>query len=251
MENKFLKQYNQIVNTWKNKEIHTSQELEAALIGYIVNFAYNSGKIENQNITYYDTREIFNNDRVISYTGDIKTLFEIRNSKDANQYIMYAFDNKFDVDIDFIKKIQYELTKNTYDSRRYSIGERPGEFKKHEYITGKHDIGASSEDVVEELSELINEIQDTKITGENILTVAAYFHTKFENIHPFADGNGRTGRLLTNYLFIKNNHLPLIFQEKYKKLYYNCLEKWDIEQDLQPMIKYLMFEISETWSKKR
>ena len=37
-------------------------------------------------------------------------------------------------------KLQYELMKNTYDDRRYSIGERPGEYKKHDYVTGGEEV---------------------------------------------------------------------------------------------------------------
>ena len=69
--------YEKAVMLWKSKNITNGDELSAALNGQSIAFAYHSGKIENENITYNDTREIFDRDGVTSYTGDLKTLFEL------------------------------------------------------------------------------------------------------------------------------------------------------------------------------
>ena len=73
-------------------KVRTAADLEAVLNGKIINFAYHSGKIENPIITFNDTREIFENDSVSSYTGDLRTLFEIRNAKDAIYLMLDHFD---------------------------------------------------------------------------------------------------------------------------------------------------------------
>ena len=181
--------YEKTVAIWKQKNISTDAELAEALNGHSIAFAYHSGKIENDNITYHDTREIFEHDGVTSYTGDLRTLFEIRNAKAANELFLTAFQERRELDEAFVKELQFFLTQSTYDTRRWQLGERPGEYKLHDYVNGKEEIGASAEDVPEEMSELLEELQD--IPDENALTAAAYFHAKFENIHPFADGNGR------------------------------------------------------------
>ena len=79
--------YADIVTEWQKKNILTAADLATALNGHAISFAYHSGKIENDNITYHDTHEIFDHDSVTSYTGDLKTLFEIRNSKDAYELL--------------------------------------------------------------------------------------------------------------------------------------------------------------------
>lgn len=100
--------------------------------------------------------------------------------------VVAAFGERMDFDQLFLRKLQYELTKNTYDDRRYSIGERPGEYKKHDYVTGREEVGALPEDVEIEMSELLSDLAETNLESpEHILTAAAYFHAKFENIHPF------------------------------------------------------------------
>ena len=149
--------YEKAVAIWKQKNISTDAELAEALNGHSIAFAYHSGKIENDNITYHDTREIFEHDGVTSYTGDLKTLFEIRNAKAANELFLTAFQERRVLDEAFVKELQFCLTQSTYDTRRWQLGERPGEYKHHDYVTGKDEIGASSEDVPEEIAELLEQ----------------------------------------------------------------------------------------------
>ena len=236
--------YEKAVRWWQSRKITTDAELAEALNGHSILFAYHSGKIENENITYHDTREIFEHDGVTSYTGDLRTLFEIRNAKDANELLLTAFSEKRPLDEELIKQFQRRLTLNTYDTRRYQLGERPGEYKRHDYVTGREEIGAAPEDVGEEMNELLTELQS--VEAKNALTAAAYFHVKFENIHPFADGNGRA----VNYLLLLLGHPPVIIHEEDRKEYYAALEAWDTEQDLDRMKEFLKEQTVKTWQKQ-
>lgn len=85
---------------------------------------------------------------------------------------------------------------------------------------------------------------------EQALTAAAYFHAKFENIHPFADGNGRTGRLLMNSLLLLWDHPPIIIHEEDRKDYYSALESFDTQQELAPLVDYLKKQTVKTWSSR-
>ena len=241
--------YEQILKWWKDKEIANSADLETALNGYLINFAYHSGKIENDNITFYDTREVFEHDGVTSYTGDLRTLFEINNAKEASLLVLDLFEEKKPIDETMVKQVQWQLTKGTYDPRRYKKGERPGEFKKHDYVTGQHEVGAAPKDVPIELNELLEDITDNG-DDKHALVIAAFFHAKFENIHPFSDGNGRTGRLLMNYLLVLHNHPPIVIHEEDRKQYYKALEAWDEKQELEPMKKFLKDQVVKTWEKQ-
>ena len=240
--------YESILDLWKKQNIKNANSLASVLSSYSVNFAYNSGKIENDEITYHDTREVFNKNGVTSYTGSTKTLFEIQNSKAAYERMLTAFDTKQTIDEEFLKEIQMTLTNGTYDERRYQIGERPGEYKHHDYVTGKNEVGASVDDVQEEVCELLDELKD--IDDKNALVAAAYFHAKFENIHPFSDGNGRVGRLLMNYILLIHNHPPITIYEEDRKNYYNALEKFDEELELNCLIDFLKSQLVKTWVKQ-
>ena len=200
---------------YKNKE-----ELETQLLDFKILFAYHSNKIENQNTDYHDTRDVFEKGKVSNYTGDLRTLFEIQNQKDCYYFLLDKIINKAPLSISLIKKIHYELAKGTYDFYRYDINqERPGEFKKHDYITGKYEVGSYPEDVESDLQELIDEINEYE--GEDVFTVASYLHACFENIHPFADANGR----------------------------YNCLEKFDVDSELQPLKDFIIRQQEKTWTR--
>ncbi len=240
--------YEKTLVWWKEKKIETDAQLAEVLNGHSIAFAYHSGKIENDKITYNDTREIFENDGVTAYTGDLRTLFEIRNAKLANELFLTSFGEKRRMDEALVKEFQKLLTMNTYDARRWQLGERPGEYKKHDYVTGREEIGAAPEDVQEEMAELMDELQD--LMQEDALTAAAYFHVKFENIHPFADGNGRTGRLAMNYLLVMLGHPPIVVHEEDRKEYYAALEAWDTKQDLKVMISFLRSQTVKTWRKR-
>ncbi len=228
---------------------NSQDELEILLKDFKVLFAYHSNKIENPNINYHDTREIFENGKIISYTGDLRTIYEISNQKDCFNLLIKDIVEKRPIDIDLIKKIHFELTKGTYDEKRYLINqERPGEFTKNHYIIGRNEVGTDPEYVEEELQTLLDEINGYE--GKDYLTVVSYFHAMFENIHPFSDGNGRVGRTLMNYYLLIHNIKPLIIYEEDKNLYYECLDKFDSQDDISSLREFIKYEQEKTWKKK-
>lgn len=242
--------YETIIENWYNN-VKSRKELIKYMENFQLIYSYNSGKMENPEITFDDTREIFENGKVVSYTGDLKTLYEIKNLKDCIDLMIKNIQTKRSVDIDLIKEFHCTLTKYTYDERRYIDNEeRPGEFKKHDYITGINEVGAPPEEVEQELLELAGEISGSFLL-EKALTAGAYFHLKFENIHPFADGNGRTGRALLNYFLMLNNHPPICIYNEDKKLYIDALRHYDTSGDIEPMILFLKTQIEKTWQKTR
>ena len=237
--------YQDIVGEWTAKDIASRSQLEAALADYRIRFAYHSGHIENPSITYHDTRDVFENGRVIGFTGDPRTLFEIQNLKECHEVILDAFAIRRCIDEGLVLEVHRTLTQGTYDERRWASGERPGTYKVGDYVVGAGDVGATTNEVHSEIELLLSEIDHAP--KRNPLTVAAYFHAVFENIHPFADGNGRCGRELTNYLLLLCNHPPIIIFEDDRLAYYGAMEAWDLERDLEPMKALLKVETVRTW----
>ena len=243
--------YTDVITYWQGLKIDSKEKLENVLDNFRILFAYNSGAIENSEITYHDTREIFENGKVISFTGNLRTIFEISNQKTCYEYLLDKIIKKEKISENLIKKVHELLTIGTYDERRYILnGERPGEYKKHDYVTGREEVGASASEVEKEIANLLNEVNSVNTNNaEDIIKIATYFHNKFENIHAFADGNGRVGRTLTNYILMTNNMPPLIVYDEDKKYYYAALEKYDKEDDIKSMIEFFKYEMEKTWKK--
>ena len=244
----YLEKYNRVVELWQSYKIASVDDLEKYLDSFRILFAFHSGKIENEEITYYDTREIFENGRVVNYTGSPRAVFEQQNQKSCYEVLKEKIVKKEFLDIELVKEIHKVLTSGTYDERRYIANkERPGEFKKHDYVTGIYEVGSAMENVEKDITELILEVNEYK--GKNVLKVATYLHARFEYIHPFTDGNGRVGRTLMNYYLMIHNHPPIIIYDDDKQLYYECLQKHDETEDLNSLYEFFKYETEKTWKK--
>lgn len=240
--------YENILTWWKKQKKETKNDLMVLLENFKVLFAYHSGNIENDAITLHDTREIFENGTVINYTGDLRTLFEIKNQKDCFQYLLDKIINKEELTIPFILELHRQLMKGCYDETRYQKGERAGTFKLHDYVTGDG-IGASPEDVENELQSLLEEVKGAE--GKDVMTIAAYLHLRFEEIHPFADGNGRVGRTLLNYYLMTHGYPPVVLYAEDKKTYYLALTVFDKTGEVNGFVEFLKEQMVKTWSKKK
>jgi Fic family protein len=240
--------YEKAVALWRKWQVRTQADIDHRLDSFRILFAYNSGKIENSEITYNDTHEVFENGRVLNYTGQPRTLFELTNQKLCYEFLKPKLASREPLSIALVKEIHAVLTSGTYDERRFvEQGERPGEFKKHDYVTGIEEVGSLPEDVEADLAELLDELAEYK--DKDPLKVAAYFHTRFEYIHPFADGNGRVGRTLLNYYLMTHDHPPLVIYDEDKNAYYDALHAYDVAEELEPMAAFLREQTQRTWEK--
>jgi Fic family protein len=221
--------------------------LDRVLHNYRILFAYNSGKIENEVITYHDTREIFENGKVAGFSGDPRALFEQQNQLLCYELLKEKIFCKEPLSIGLVKEIHLALTGGTYDERRFIVNnERPGEFKKHDYVTGIHEVGSPAADVECDLTDLLDEMNG--FNGKDVLKAAAYLHLKFEYIHPFADGNGRVGRTLLNYFLMTHDHPPMVIYDEDKFLYFECLQKYDEDEEIAPLEAFFKYETEKTWT---
>lgn len=243
-----MDEYAQIVRLWQQYAIGTEADIDLRLDSFRILFAYHSGKIENPEISYHDTREIFENGRVVNFTGSPRAIFEQRNQKLCYDFLKPRILAREPITIELVKETHAILTAGTYDETRYiQQGERPGAFKKHDYVTGIEEVGSLPEDVEHDMQELLATLQE--LAGKDPLKTATYFHVRFEYIHPFADGNGRVGRTLLNYLLMTRDHPPLIVYDEDKRDYYAALEQYDRNEDYQPMYAFLKKETIRTWEK--
>ena len=243
--------YEKIIQLWQEYNIKTVADLDLRLNSFRVQFAYNSAKIENPEVTYYATREIFEDASVKTFKGSPETLTEISNQRKCYSFLLPKIITKELISLDLIKEAHEITTMGTYDDRRFfELGERPGMFKKNDFVVGKKDVGSMPEEVETDLAELLKELSDIQDLENpiKILKAAAYFHMRFEYIHPFADGNGRVGRTMMNYFLMTFNHPPLVVYDEDRDEYYNALESYDDDEDIGLLFAFFKHQLEKTWA---
>lgn len=189
-----------------------------------VNFAYNSNKIEGSKLTEDETEEIFETSSFIPKSDDsikLDDLIEMKNHFRLFDYCLDIIDEPLSKEI--IIKMNKILKRNTSDedNPRYNIGG----FKIVPNKIGLINVINTSEpeNVAKDIDNLLNEYNNKEnITIEDIID----FHYQFETIHPFADGNGRVGRMIMFKECLKNNIMPFIVLNKDKPFYMRGLKNY-------------------------
>ena len=175
----------------------------------------------------------------MGYTGSTRALFEQLNQRTCYELLREKIVEREPLSLDLIRTVHRVLTEGTYDERRYIVnGERPGEFKKHDYVTGRNEVGSPPD-----------EVEVNSIGQKAPLKAGAYFHARFENIHPFADGNGRVGRTLLNYWLMINDCPPMIIYEENRRTYYEALQAYDEQEELDLLNSFFEEQTVKTWAR--
>jgi len=209
---------------------------------FLIEFAYNTTSIEGNTITLKEARNLLEE----GLTPKNRTLREIHDLQNTEKVFFKLLDSKKEITKDFIINIHKELMEN--------IDDRIG-FRKINVRVIKSRFKASPVKYVLTDINLLLEWYNENKKKLHPLVLATMFHHKFEKIHPFYDGNGRTGRMLLNYILIRNNYSPLIIRRKFRKEYLDSLGGADkssptgIEKkDYYDLVQYVADEmISNYW----
>lgn len=176
---------------------------------------YNSNAIENSTLTLEDTEDILIRDRIRS-DHEIREIYEAKNLAKAIEYLI---DNsEKEISVELILRLHKILLSNIRD-------EIAGRFRSgREWVRVGTHIGANPEFVNGFMYELVEKYNSD---DGYFLEKIAHFHAEFENIHPFGDGNGRIGRLITNEQLDLLGLPPIIIPNKSKfEEYYPALDEY-------------------------
>ena len=204
--------------------------------------AKDSSEIENI-ITTYD--EIYRSDISDSFiNSDIK---EVQNYKDALYLGFDIIKTKKFLTINHIKEIQSTLEKNDAGFRKQS-----GTVLKNP-TTGEIKLipPQNPKDIEELMTNLVDYINDSSLEDFDSLVKMAIIHYQFESIHPFYDGNGRTGRIINILYLVLENLLdvPILYLSRYiiknKADYYRLLNDVSFNDGLNNWILFILKGIEE------
>ena len=188
-----------------------------------IELTYNSNHIEGSRLTHDQTRYIFetNTIGISDETIKVDDIVETANHfKCIDQVIDMA---NFMLSESFVKQLHLLLKSGTSDSRKSWFA--VGDYKRFENEVGGKETTKLS-DVPKAMKKLLKEYNANK---HKSLKEIIDFHYKFENIHPFQDGNGRVGRLIMFKECLRNGITPFIISDDIKQYYYRGLNEWKNE----------------------
>lgn len=214
------------------------------LKGLFIQFAYSNLKYERdfEEIELEQVQNVFNDNKDTDSDTIENIMIAIQNHKALyNNFEDICNRYNKELSIELIKEIHRILMKNLYRQRFECADDKPGEFKKQDYVVGLFNIGAKAEEVEKKMQELCDEINTVEIKKDNVYKVTAYLHNWICAIHAFADGNGIVARFLINYLLLSYEFSPVIFGVARKEIsnYISILEKFDDTQEILEMAKFI------------
>ena len=180
---------------------------------FIVEYTYNSNAIEGNTLTLRETDLVLR-----GLTIDQKPLkdhMEAVGHKEAFDFVSELVKDNVPISESIIKQIHYFVLADKKEDR--------GVYRR----VPVRIMGAQHEPVQPYLIEPKMEqlLYDFAASAEHIVTKLARFHIEFEDIHPFIDGNGRTGRLLVNLELMKAGFPPIDIKFTDRIAYYNAFDK--------------------------
>ncbi len=202
-------------------------------------FIYESNKTEGSRIPFEQLQLIAQNK---NYSYKVKNeIQEVENSFLAWNFLL----ENFLFNEGNIKKLYHILTK---DLLQENWNKYPRWFKKIEIVVNNN-ITSKPEDVSKDICLLLNSYRSNK-KEVFPLQLAFDFHLKYEQIHPFENGNGRTGRLLLNKILISRWYLPMIIFESNRKAYFNAIDSangWNKKKYYTFMLEQYSKTLDQYW----
>ncbi len=178
---------------------------------------YNSNAIENSTLTLEETEKILLQIDLDRYITE-REIFEAKNLARVVTYIDKRAKEQ-ELALDVILSLHKMLLSNIRD-------DVAGRFRNDdEFVRVGSYIAPNPKEVVDRLSTMLSEYNAS--SHENIIRRVAKLHLTFEHTHPFVDGNGRIGRVINNYLLIREGFVPINIKFIDRKKYYEAFREFD------------------------
>lgn len=182
-------------------------------------FIYATRAIEGAKLPLRETGMILAG---MSVRGGRDEIRDVRSQQKALELVQDFIHSKKTFSEDFIKKIQKQVTSNVLD-----VFLR-GKYRDHEAGIAKTSrLFPAPTEVKKMMPEFVATVNQMERKKQDPAIIAAYAHYKFLSIHPFADGNGRTARLLMNAILLKHHYPITVIEASQRFKYYEVLQKAD------------------------
>lgn len=201
---------------------------------FILKLTYHSNSIEGSTLTEPDTAAILFGDVALPDKSLAEQL-EAKNHQTALQYLFEHIAKKGKINENLVLKLHSILMNG--------VRSDAGVYRNHGVRILGVNLPTANCMSVPKLVRSVMSLAAKKT--ENIISLSASIHSKFEQIHPFSDGNGRIGRLLMNAMLLKANFTPAIIHQQQRQLYYSYLYKAQTKEDQSQLENFLCEAVTD------
>ena len=199
-------------------------------------FIYNSNAIEGNTLTLRET-DIILQFGITVKGKSLKEHNEVKGQEYALDFLNEVLKKEEPLSIRLIREFHALILNDDKDNR--------GRFKQeNNTILGAKFQTTPFYQVEEKLQELIDNFNES---DKNLIEKVAKFYNDFEMVHPFNDGNGRTGRLLMNLELMKNGYPITIIKNEDRDDYYQALEIASIDKNYIPLTEFIKRSVENTF----
>lgn len=191
-----------------------------------VEYTHHSTAIEGNTLTLMETKVVLE-DGIAIGGKSLREIYEVVNHRKAYQYVKDCVRRGLVLDEKIVKDIHALLMENILTGDIYR--------REEVMISGASHTPPAGNEMYAQIKNFYVEMEERK--DLNGVELAAWTHAEFVRIHPFADGNGRTSRLLMNYQLLSKGFLPIFIAKENRLDYYNALDKYAAQGDLETFIE--------------
>lgn len=203
----------------------TEGEVERLTEEFVVEYIYNSNAIEGNTLTLRETDMVLRG--LTIGQKPLKDHMEAIGHKEAFDFVRDFVKDQEPLSERVINHIHYLVLADKKDDR--------GVYRRVPVrIMGAKHEPAQPYLIKPKMEQLLEFYNNSK---EHIIPRLARFHIEFEGIHPFIDGNGRTGRLLVNLELMKAGYPPIDIKFTDRIVYYNAFDEYHVKHNLGAMEK--------------
>ena len=201
----------------------TAGEAERLKEEFVVEYTYNSNAIEGNTLTLRETDLVLRG--LTIEQKPLKDHMEAVGHKEAFNFVSELVKENVPISESIIKQIHYLVLADKREDR--------GVYRRVPVrIMGAQHEPVQPYLIEPKMEQLLHDFVERK---EHIVTKLARFHSEFEGIHPFIDGNGRTGRLLVNLELMKKGYPPIDIKFADRVSYYNAFDEYYAKHNLSAM----------------
>ncbi len=231
-----LKEYENVERArleWKYATHQSSERAQQRLrTHFAIKFIFESNSIEGSRLKASEVEAIVRN-KYVKKSLDRREVQEVENSIQAYETVLSG---------GFVLNQRSIINLHKLITNKLSIQQG---YKKHKIIVNNKETTAPGE-VRKEMTKLLKwyKEQNSKKTAHNF-ELAIIFHQKFEHIHPFEDGNGRTGRMLLNWMLHNYKYGPILIKNSKRNAYFSALDKADEGREVK-LVRFAMKTYRDT-----